>query len=160
LSSTLNGSGRVLLTASDAVEQSFEELRTNESKSESTFTKHLVNGLRTGAADLDHDGYVGVDELYEYVYKEVTDERPYQRPKKWTWDVDGRLVIAQSSQTRVSQLPTEIRDALMSPLSDVRLAAVSMLARFATNSDSQLVGDAYTELTKLAYDDSQRVQNA
>ena len=35
------------------------------------FTAALVRGLRTGAADTDHDGLVSVDEAYTYVFDQV-----------------------------------------------------------------------------------------
>jgi len=56
------GSGRVVLTASDANEVTVErdELR------HGVFTYYLLEGLR-GKADLDGDGVITVDEVYRYV---------------------------------------------------------------------------------------------
>ena len=50
----LGGHGRVVITASDKMEYSYE----------SEFTDAVVRGLETGAADLDGDGQVEVSELY------------------------------------------------------------------------------------------------
>ena len=35
------------------------------------FTSALAEGLRTGAADPDGDGYVSVEDAYEYAYRKV-----------------------------------------------------------------------------------------
>lgn len=63
----LSGEGRIIITASKPDELSLEtdELR------HGIFTYYLAEGLR-GKADLNGDGFVTVDELYSYVYKQVT----------------------------------------------------------------------------------------
>jgi YVTN family beta-propeller protein len=89
------GRGRSVLTASDSTQYSFEGNRMRGSAPQSVFTRHLVAGLRDGSADLDDDGDITIDELYNYVYDRVTDEMPQQRPKKLD-SVEGRLVIARN----------------------------------------------------------------
>jgi YVTN family beta-propeller protein len=89
------GRGRAVLTASDSTQYSFEGNRMHGSAPQSVFTRHLVSGLRDGSADLDDDGDITIDELYNYVYDRVTDEMPQQRPKKLD-SVEGRLVIARN----------------------------------------------------------------
>jgi Caspase domain len=54
------GRGRVVLTASNATEYSFEGEPTDAATAGSVFTAALVQGLRTGAADTDRDGHVSV----------------------------------------------------------------------------------------------------
>jgi hypothetical protein len=57
------GRGRVVPTASTATEYSYEGDPTAAvSPAESVFTAALVQGLRTGAADTDHDRYISVDD--------------------------------------------------------------------------------------------------
>ena len=66
------GRGRVVLTASTATEYSFEGDPTDAATpAGSVFTAALVQGLRTGAADTDHDGHVSVDDAYAYVFDQV-----------------------------------------------------------------------------------------
>jgi hypothetical protein len=60
------------------------------------FTAAMVRGLATGEADRDRDGYVDLDELYDYVYDTVREATPHQTPGKWTFGVQGDLVIARS----------------------------------------------------------------
>jgi Caspase domain len=62
------GRGRVVITASDALQYAFEGGKIEGESTASVFTHILVDGLKTGDADLNRDGYVSLDELYEYVY--------------------------------------------------------------------------------------------
>ena len=76
------GRGRVVLTASTATEYSFEGDPTDAAATPagSVFTAALVQGLRTGAADTDHDGHVSVDDAYAYVFDQVQAAGP-RRPR-------------------------------------------------------------------------------
>jgi len=76
------GNGRVVLTASDATQYSFEGNEISGRGTRSVFTRFLVKGLTTGKADLDRDGDICLDELYSYVHDCVIEEMPQQRPKK------------------------------------------------------------------------------
>lgn len=76
----LQGRGRAVLTASDAMRYSFEGEQLHGVGARSVFTRYLVEGLRDGSADLDHDGNITVDELYTYVRDRVVEEMPHQRP--------------------------------------------------------------------------------
>ncbi|MEV0372015.1 PQQ-binding-like beta-propeller repeat protein [Streptomyces sp. NPDC050636] len=89
------GRGRTVLTASDATQYSFEGDKLRGRAAQSVFTRHLVQGLRDGSADLDDDGNITLDELYSYVYDKVVDEMPQQRPKRMD-SVEGRILIARN----------------------------------------------------------------
>ncbi|MDM8518814.1 caspase family protein [Anaerolineales bacterium HSG6] len=60
---TAPGVSAIVLTASDANELAWE---TGDSKN-SIFTQHLIEALKTGQADHDRDGWIGIEELYEYI---------------------------------------------------------------------------------------------
>jgi hypothetical protein len=90
------GRGRVVLTASNATQYAFQGDEIIGEGSRSVFTHSLVRGLETGEADLDGDGWISLDELYDYVYDQVTDEMPQQTPGKWTFGLQGDIVIAHS----------------------------------------------------------------
>jgi uncharacterized caspase-like protein len=85
------GRGRVVLTASDATQYSFEGNHIIGQGTRSVFTRFLVEGLTTGEADLDGDGNISLDELYSYVHDRVIVEMPQQRPrnKKTSRDVSS-----------------------------------------------------------------------
>jgi YVTN family beta-propeller protein len=96
------GRGRMVLTASDSTQYAFEGNRVRGRATPSVFTRHLVEGLRAGAADLDGDGEITVDELYNYVHDHVVSEAPHQRPKMKS-DVEGRIVIARNVAWRPAE---------------------------------------------------------
>jgi uncharacterized caspase-like protein len=75
------GRGRAVVTASGAMEFAFEnaELTFSSELRPSVFTRAVVDGLETGDADRDQDGYVDLDELYDYVYDRVRDATPTRR---------------------------------------------------------------------------------
>jgi hypothetical protein len=107
------GRGRAVITASSAMEYAFEgdELSDTNEHRPSLFTSALVEGLDTGEADRDQDGYVGLDELYDYVYDRVRAATPNQTPGKWTFGVQGDLYIARNSRpvTKPAPLPQELQ---------------------------------------------------
>ena len=91
------GRGRVVLTASAATEYSFEGDPTDAaSPVGSVFTAALVQGLRTGAADTDHDGLVSVDDAYAYVFDQVQAAGAAQTPQRWLYGAEGRILLARS----------------------------------------------------------------
>jgi hypothetical protein len=107
----LSGRRRVIITATNALEFAFEgdEGPTgDDTVPRSVFTKALIDGLRTGDADLDGDGIVTVDELYEYVFDEVRRVSEHQTPGKWTFDVGDPVVFARvPAPGRISKPPPE-----------------------------------------------------
>lgn len=98
LGERLAGRGRVILAASDAIQYAFEsgEMVGVGRAASSVFTRCLVEGLRNGAADLDGDGYITADELYDYAHDRITRETGDQSPVMWAFDVHGDLVIARN----------------------------------------------------------------
>lgn len=71
------GRGRAVITASSAMEYAFEDgqLADDQHGQPSVFTAALVEGLSTGEADQDGDGWVALAELYNYVFDKVRDLR-------------------------------------------------------------------------------------
>jgi Caspase domain/TIR domain len=150
------GSGRAVLTASSAMEYAFEgdELADARDLTPSVFTSALVEGLETGAADLDLDGRISVDELYDYVSDRVRDQTPNQTPGRWITGVQGKLYIAR---VRPRELPDELRRALQSSSPDRRLGAVSELRRLLEPGQGVHSAAAREALERLTEDDSRRV---
>src|SRR5688572_16724412 len=119
------GKGRAVLTASDATQYAFEGDALRGSGTSSVFTRYLVEAISSGAADLDEDGDIALDELYSYVYERVTTEMPQQRPKKQE-DVDGRILIARNVHWT---LPAYLRHAIESPIAAQRLSSIPEFER-------------------------------
>jgi Caspase domain len=155
-----DGRGRVVLTASSAMEYAFEGDALSGAANPSVFTSALVRGLETGAADRNRDGWVSVDELYDYAFDEVRKITPSQTPGKWTFDVQGDLYLAHSAVIPAEErakLPAELTAAAQSPFAHVRAGAVEELAALVRAPDARLATAARDALQALADDDSRRV---
>ena len=73
----LGGEGRAVLTSSSSTQYSFEQ----EGEELSLYTRFLIHGIETGAADLDGDDVVSIDELHEYASRKVREVKPEMRPE-------------------------------------------------------------------------------
>jgi hypothetical protein len=73
----LGGEGRAVLTASSAVEYAFAQ----QDEELSVYTRFLVEGISTGAADTDNDGHITVDELHNYAQRKVQEAAPAMKPE-------------------------------------------------------------------------------
>lgn len=153
------GRGRLWLTSSNAMEYSFEgtELERGERSGlvdHSLFTEAMVRGLETGDADLDGDGQVSVDELYEYVFDEVQRVTPNQHPRRGG-EVEGRLYIARNLKPpKPAVLPPDIQACLASPSAGARLGVVTNeLKTLLRGSNRPLALAAEASLQRVAHED-------
>ena len=112
-----------------------------------------------GEADLDHDGWIGLDELYEYVYEKLLIHAPNQTPGKWGYRQQGKLIVAKNKHpiVRVADLPIELRQAIENPFAYVREGAVRELEQLLHTHDEMMSSVAKKALEKLVGDDSRRV---
>ncbi|MGP3955821.1 caspase family protein [Nonomuraea sp. 3N208] len=159
------GRGRVVITASNALQYAFDGTDladAQESTSPSVFTRALVEGLETGEADQDQDGYVGIHELYDFVYDKVRAVTPNQTPGKWTFDVQGDLIIARRGRPvdRPASLPAELQEAIDHPIAKIREGAIGELERLRDSRHAGLALAARLALEELAHDDSRSVSAA
>ncbi|MCP2165469.1 caspase, EACC1-associated type [Goodfellowiella coeruleoviolacea] len=134
------GRGCAVMTASTAIQYAFERgtAGVTGTAAPSVFTGAIVEGLRTGAADLDADGEINAAELYAYVYDEVKATTPEQTPTR-NDQVTGELYIARSNRgPRLDpELPSVIRHGLRSGLKHMQLGAVRTLAELADAGDER-----------------------
>jgi hypothetical protein len=77
LEEELSAEGRVVLTSSSSMEYSFQQREGDLS----VYTHYLVDGIRTGAADLNEDGAICVDDVHRYTSRKVQEESPAMTPK-------------------------------------------------------------------------------
>jgi Caspase domain len=68
----LGGEGRAILTSSSSTQYSFEQ----EGEELSLYTRFLIEGMKTGAADMDGDEVISIDELHEYASRKVREVKP------------------------------------------------------------------------------------
>ncbi|OAB58985.1 hypothetical protein AY599_28400 [Leptolyngbya valderiana BDU 20041] len=92
--SQLGGEGRAVLTSSTAIQYSFEQ----ENEELSVYTRYLVEGIRTGAADLDADGKISIDELHDYARQKVREAAPAMKPKIFAVEEGFRIIVANAAR--------------------------------------------------------------
>lgn len=100
----LKGRGRAVMTASNALQYAFEEDKENEieelNKVGTYFTDAVIEGLEKEKADVNHDGIISFDELYEYVYDYVRDKTQNQTPTKSADHETNLITEAKKSRIR------------------------------------------------------------
>lgn len=152
----LGGRGRIVLTATESTQYAFEGTKVHGQASQSVFTRCIVEGLRSGAADLNADGDVTADELYQYAYDAVVAEQPTQRPKQIA-DVQGRTVIAANPHW---ELPSRIITDLESPVAAHREAGLQQLGQLLQATNDRVRRTARAKLEELLNHDSRTVAEA
>jgi hypothetical protein len=90
------GYGRVTLTASDATEYAWEGDQGIGEVKPSIFTRYLIEGLKTGEADVKTRGFVSTDDLYQYANRQVLRTGSKQRPMRFADDQQGEIIIAKN----------------------------------------------------------------
>lgn len=160
--------GRGVFTASSAVEWVFEDghpvigqpgTDTSErpGNEPSLFTRSLVKGLRTGDADRDGNGEIGLSELADYVLDQVREVTPLQTPQLWLFGAHGGDLPIAYTKLRPGEIPLQTKTRMDSSSPELRLWAVEDLQELLCGADLRLALAAVTALTRLAGDDSRRV---
>ena len=157
-----SGYGRVVMTASDSTQYALEGDQVIRQTDLSLFTHFLLEGLKTGEADTDHDGHISLDEWYDYTYAKVVSETPRQIPHRWSYNQQGDLIIARNPNIhkRVVELPFELAQAVESSFTSIRESAVQELGKLLRSRDIELANLARLSLEKMKGDDSRRISNA
>jgi hypothetical protein len=102
LKETFEGSGRIVITSSTSLQYSYETAPEDDRASRdegepSVFTSAIVHGLRTGDADLDQDGVITADELYQFISRRVSEQVPDQAPTLSVTSAEGeRFELARN----------------------------------------------------------------
>ncbi len=153
----LKSRGRAVITSSSELEYSYEASAnaaatiTGQS-TPSVFTGALVQGLRTGDADLDGDGLIEVNELYDYVYQQVRVRAPQQNPQR-KFELEGRLYLANSGRRPPFHgLPEGIAAAIQGPHPAIRAGAVSAVIELARSPACAQARAARAALRQLTED--------
>ena len=86
--------GTYIITASTGIQHAVEK----EGDRYGLLTKYIIKGISEGLADRDGDGWIHMDELYEFIYQGVTSEGA-QEPMKWALNIQGtQLLIARAGR--------------------------------------------------------------
>ncbi len=89
----LGGEGRAVLTSSSSTQYSFEQ----EGEELSLYTRFLIEGMKTGEADMDGDDVISIDELHEYASRKVRGVKPEMRPEIYA--------VREGFKIRLSKVP-------------------------------------------------------
>ncbi|GAB3849110.1 caspase, EACC1-associated type [Dactylosporangium cerinum] len=158
------GRGRAVLTASRAGEYSYEGTPLpGAAVGGSVFTAALVDGLRSGAADRDGDGYISVEDAYAHAADQVRAAGGTQSPQRWLYGAEGEIVLARNPRGAAvtpAVLPEALQLSLDSPYPDIRRAAVATLGTWLTATDPGQVLAAQQALHLVAAHDSPTVATA
>ena len=92
----LQGFGTVVLTASNSLEFAWQESDADSVLPASVFTRVLVEGMRDGSADLDGDGQITANELYDYAIQRIQLLGAQQTPTLSSVGQEGDLVVARA----------------------------------------------------------------
>ncbi|TDC78487.1 caspase, EACC1-associated type [Streptomyces hainanensis] len=127
------GSGRVVLTASTALQYAHEDdqdVRYSRSPAgPSVFTSAVVAGLRDGSADLDGDGLVSVAELYDYVHDHVRLRIAGQTPTLSVDSAQGTIHLARNPRYTDLDHLAEMRAAVRDPQVWKRVGSLHLVER-------------------------------
>lgn len=150
------GSGRIILTASDATQYAWEGEQVIGETQNSLFTHFLVQGLE-GEADLDGDGNIAVDELYDFAYEKVKMATPQQTPSKFSSKQQGEIILREHIRPEdilPVSLPSDLLDEIDDTRPYVREAAVQKLDKIVRGKNIALARSAREALEKIAADDN------
>ncbi|WP_371667217.1 caspase family protein [Streptomyces sp. NBC_00289] len=156
------GRGWAVITASNSMEYAFEgpDLAENSAPRPSVFTHAVVEGLETGEADLDADGEVSLDELYDYVFEHVRDQNPNQTPSK-TMEMQGDLHLAHSRRGRIKiaavPSPPSLRAAINSENAFTRQGAVHELGARLQDDRLPIAEGARQDLEQITSNDIRQI---
>ncbi len=158
-----SGRGRAVITASSAMEYAFEgdRLTDDHTPAPSVFTAALVDGLATGDADRDEDGWVSLNELYDYVFDRVRERNGNQTPGRHV-EMQGELYLARSGRRRVrpQPIPADLRAAAQDANMFTRIGAVTELRSRLASDDEGIAAGAAEALREIAGSDIRYVADA
>lgn len=99
------GKGVVGLLASDDMQFAYEDQVVGDAHSSSVFTRTLVEGLRSGQADLDQDSEITFDEIATFLEAALHEGGSPQRVIRFALDAHGDILLAKNPAT-AEEAPT------------------------------------------------------
>lgn len=150
------GRSRAVITSASSAQLALEPEagRCDGPPRPSFFTAAVVEGLATGAADRDEDGWITVNELYDYVFEKVQELAPGQTPRRQV-DMDADFYLARSRRRRIRQapLPADLQAAVTDPNLYTRRGAISELSTRLRSENLSAALGAYEALTEVVRTD-------
>ncbi len=95
-----SGKKQAILISSNSIPTSLEL----ENFEPSTYTRYLVEGMKTGAADLDCDGWVSADELHEYASRQLQIAAPAIKSELYWGEAGYQQILLTKTSLDESKL--------------------------------------------------------
>lgn len=151
--------GRFLICSTDLIGAALEGRQLTGEPSRGALSQLVQQGLSTGEADLNLDGQVTAEELYEFIYERSASKAPAGRamPRRSSSPDLGEILVAKNPVWRPVDLPPELREALHSPLAWMRQGAVPELERMLTGHNKKLSLAARQALASLTTDQAPEI---
>jgi small GTP-binding protein len=145
------GYGRVVIAASDRTQFAWEGDRVIGKSQNSLLTYFLIEGLQ-GKADVNADGHITIDELYDYAYERISLSSPGEIPGKWASKQEGEIILRHLRFEDVTPvpLPDELMSAIKDKHPDVRKVAVEKLGKILTGKNIGMARSAKKALEQIA----------
>ena len=153
--------GRMIIASSDIVTGALEGEQVFGDAAASSLSQLLTTGLAEGKADLNSDGQIVAEELYEFVYRQSLDREPTSpMPRKFVSSDLGPLRVAKNPVLQPADLPNDLKSALASPLAWMREGAIGELERLLTSEDKSISHAAYEALSSLSGDPTPQISES
>ncbi len=153
-----DGRGRMIIASSDIVAGALEGEQVSGDAKASALGRLILAGLAEGKADLNSDGQISAEELYEFVYRQSLSEAPSMpMPRKFASSDFGPLRVARNPVLQPADLPDELKNALASSLPWMREGAIGELERLLTSEDKSVSHSAHEALTSLSSDPTPQI---
>ncbi len=149
-----SGRGTAIITAASSTQLASEA--DAGGRMQSRFTRHLIEGIETGAADSNGTGTITLDELFDYVRGALRKEGPGQEPKRLN-AIDGDMVIARNPVRRAAPLAAGLLRKIASRNWESRAGACIALGEIVVRGGEQQSA-ALAALRALAEDPDDRVK--
>ncbi|MFQ5922676.1 MAG: SUMF1/EgtB/PvdO family nonheme iron enzyme [Anaerolineales bacterium] len=153
--------GRMIIASSDIVTGALEGEQVFGDPAASSLSLLLNVGLAEGEADLNSDGQISAEELYEFVYRQALSREPTKpMPRKFASSDLEPPMIARNPVLQPADLPEELKAALASPLAWLREGAIGELERLLTSEDKSVSHAAYEALSSLSGDPTPQISQS
>lgn len=148
--------GRCILTSSRSAEYSFQNRLASGEIAGSVFTTAMIEGIRTGQADLGNNGRITVQDAYRYAFAAVTKDNRRQTPQFNMYGAEGAAILLARNPIGVrvgAEGLFELLAALDSPHQAIRIAAVDTLGELLHDDNPAKSEAARRRLQTLATTD-------